>query len=623
MDLGASAADGSFEVVNTAPKERKLYYLVAQLPGTGLDFIRVEGTVPTEPIELRAVKDNPIRGRIINTEGKPVAGAKVAVIKLGVYANNALDSFLVAWRKRSDLSDIPNMPYGVKHIDRGAGDILSATTDLDGRFSVQGAGAERVITLAITGGGIAESELCVVNRPGFDPGPFNQESRDKASKESEYRILLLHGPDISIVAEAERRIRGVVRDIDTGKPRAAVQVWLTRNGDDLLQVFPKATTDSEGRYEIRGARKATSYTVELFSDARSGHLGRVVHLDDTPGYGPITADILVKQGVIVTGQVLDAVTKKPVPGWGKVAPVSDNPFVEKYLQSELSAMFGVHATGADHKFRMVTIPGPVILHAGVDAHRLKDGELGRYLYKPAVSDPRYPQYFKQLEHGILCLSAGGVQYALFGNDCTVLQIKPDDRLVTHDVFLQRATALPISIRDVDGAPLDGIWVSGMILHGPGPVQVKTDSCSVYNLEAGKPRLMVFYEPAKKLIGTLALKGDEKEPSVATLGRPGLIKGRLIAEDGKPWAGVIVSLSFSEGTAEEMHRHIQRAKLIETDSDGKFQIDEIIPGKKFSVAFTRGAQTFEPLVNSADGSVQPGATLDLGDVRLKRKSEQDN
>ena len=73
----------------------------------------------------------------------------------------------------------------------------------------------------------------------------------------------------------------------------------------------------------------------------------------------------------------------------------------------------------------------------------------------------------------------------------------------------------------------------------------------------------------------------------------------------------------------MHGHIQRARLIETDSDGKFQMDEIIPGQKFSVALTRGAQTFEPLVKIADRPVQPGATLDLGDVRVKRKTEQDN
>ena len=396
MDLGVSAADGSFEVVNTAPKERKLYYLVAKLPGAGLDFIRVEGTVPTEPIELRAVKDNPIRGRIINMEGKPVAGAKVAVIKLGVYGHNSLDPFLVAWRKRSQ-SHLSDIPYPVDHIEPGLGEVLAATTDLDGRFTIQGAGAERIITLAITGGGIAESRLWVVNRPGFDPGPFNQESRDKASKGFDSRNLLLHGPDISIVAEAERRIRGVVRDIDTRKPRAAVKVYLTRNGDDLPAFLLNATTDSEGRYEIRGARKATSYTVEVFSDARSGHLGRAVHLDDIPGYGPITADILVKRGVIVTGQVLDAVTKKPLPGWGKVAPLSDNPFAGKYPQFEISGIFMPDVTDADHKFRMVTIPGPVLLQAGVDARRLKEGEIGRYLYKPAVSDPKYPQYFEHEE----------------------------------------------------------------------------------------------------------------------------------------------------------------------------------------------------------------------------------
>jgi hypothetical protein len=623
-DLGVSAADGSFKVSVPAPKKGESHYLLAQVAGAGIDFFRVPESGTSEAVELRAVQDNTIRGRIINTEGKPVAGAKVSVIQLGVYADNSLDSFLAAMKTRHFMS---GMPHGVKHIEPGAGVILPTTTDIDGKFVIHGAGTERLITLRLSGAGIAETEVWVVNRPGFDPGPYNQASRDNIPKDYQFLAWptwLLHGPGISVVAEAERRIRGVVKDIDTGKARGGVTVRLTRNGEALLALPLMTTADSEGRYEIRGARKAADYMVEVSSDSAAGYMACQVHVADTPGYEPITADIAVKKGVVITGRVLDAVTKKPLPGYAKVDPLSDNPFYAKYPQFDVPASFNMEETGPDHKFRLVTIPGPVLLHAGVDSGRLAAGEMARYMYKPPISDPKYPQYFRSEGDGFVFFRPGGGRSPLQGNYCIVLQIKPDDQVVTHDILLERATALPIKIQEVGGGPLAGTWVTGMSSEPwRGPVEVKSDSCSVYNLEPGKPRLMVFYEPTKKLTGTLALKGDEKEPTVATLGRPAVIKGRLFAEDGKPLAGIVINLHFPERTAAEMHDQIHRAKLVETDIDGKFQMDEIIPGQSFSLWFNRGAQSFEPLTKFEKRTVHAGATLDLGEVKMKRKGEQEN
>ena len=67
--------------------------------------------------------------------------------------------------------------------------------------------------------------------------------------------------------------------------------------------------------------------------------------------------------------------------------------------------------------------------------------------------------------------------------------------------------------------------------------------------------MVFYEPAKQLVGTLKLQGDEKEPVTVRLGPPGKLKGRFLDEDGKPLAKVLVDLDFRDQTAREMHDRI--------------------------------------------------------------------
>lgn len=181
--------------------------------------------------------------------------------------------------------------------------------------------------------------------------------------------------------------------------------------------------------------------------------------------------------------------------------------------------------------------------------------------------------------------------------------------------------MPVSIQDSDGRPLADTWVTGI---GPldfyQPVRVNTDSCFAFHLEPGKPRLMVFYELTKKLVGTLRLKGDEKEPVTVRLGQCGTIKGRLLDEDGKPLAKVVVDLYFLDRPASEIHKEIHRANLVETDADGRFQIENVIPGPKFSLWFKQGVRFFEPLVQLDDSSVQAGAALNVGEIKLKPKAE---
>ncbi len=77
--VGKSAADGSFKVAVALPKAGQWHYLVARIDGAGVDFIRIPEKLPTKPIELRVVRDLVIRGRIVNTEGKPIEGAKISV----------------------------------------------------------------------------------------------------------------------------------------------------------------------------------------------------------------------------------------------------------------------------------------------------------------------------------------------------------------------------------------------------------------------------------------------------------------------------------------------------------------------------------------------------------------
>jgi RNA polymerase sigma factor (sigma-70 family) len=608
-------ADGKFAVA--APRGERWVNLVARAPGAGIDFLDLGELKANDKAELRLVKDHAIRGRVIGTEGKPVAGVVVSVAHVGVYGNNTIDPLLKVWKNRHPMSGLPG---GVKHVwDEGV--FPTTTTDKDGRFVVAGAGGERLVSLRFRGVGIAEAEAWVVNRQGFDPKPYNKATRDNnaAMPFGSGSRWLLYGPAPSVVAEAEKPIRGVAKDRDTGKPRAGVRVTLSRNGGDLVDLPLSATTDAEGRYEIRGARKhAKGYMVEVPSDPANGYMASQARAADTPGYGPINLDVLTKKGAVIGGRVIDQSTGKGLRGLVFVAALVDNPFAKNYPEFDSASTFHMVETDRDGAFRIVTIPGPVILMGGPDSRFLPDREIARFRFKPPVPDPKYPQYFaKEAGFSGAYYTFGGGISPLQGNFAKVLEVKPDAVSVKHNIVLEPASALAVKILDREGQTVNGTWVAGISAQDwNAPVRLSKGSCDAYHLQPGKPRLVVVYDPAGKQFGTLRLKGDEKEPQEVKLGPGGAVKGRLVDEEGRPRAGVTVQLHHRERTAEEIHDHAHRSRAVETDSDGRFRIDEVVPGVKFFLRLRKGKQTLDPAAKLADASVAPGKLDDLGDIKVK-------
>jgi RNA polymerase sigma factor (sigma-70 family) len=616
QQLGTTAADGRFTIA--IPKEAKDGNLIAQADGFGIDFIDLGKWKPGQVVELRLVKDHLIRGWVVNTEGKPVAGVCVAVKSVNLYSNNSLDSFLAAWKKRCPMSGIPS---GEKHLWTEVAELLPTKTDAEGRFVLRGVGNERLAALRLSGAGIAEVEAWIVNRDGFDPKPYNQATLDNTPKgfESAATRWMLHGPQVSIVAEAEKPIRGMVQDADSGKGRPGVVVRLTRiNRGDLVAPIAEAKTDAAGHYQIHGARKVKRYMLEVAADTKTGYMPCQVWADDTPGYQPLTADLKVKKGVIITGKILDGSTGKPIRGFAMAAVLNDNPFAKNYPSFDNSAWFSSRDSNADGTFRVVAIPGPVLLMGGPRSWP-------RFEFKMPQPDPKYPHYFRtNFPYFPEYYAYGGGMTPVQGNFCKVLQIKPDAEIVKQDIILQRASVLPVHIQDADGKPLSGVWVTG---SSPGewhhPVQCDKPECSAYQLEANKPRLMVFFHSERHLAGTLMLKGDEKEAVTVKLGAAGSIKGRLLDEDGKPLAGVVVDVRYRQRVAEEIHNCVHRAKQIVSDDRGAFALDDLIPEQKFELSFQHGTRKFErtpKLVNPAI-EVKAGESHDLGTLKLKRIVEQ--
>src|SRR5262249_220248 len=157
------------------------------------------------------------------------------------------------------------------------------------------------------------------------------------------------------------------------------------------------------------------------------------------------ADIPIKKGTIVTGKVIDRASGKAVPGFAETAILRDNPFAKVYPRSNASALGQGNRvnTATDGSFRIVTIPGHVLLMGGYytpSTEQFDYIEFGKY--RPPVADPEYPQYFAKLRASRRREAVGYLAYSgaiglIQGNFCKVLDIKPGTAKVHQDILLER------------------------------------------------------------------------------------------------------------------------------------------------------------------------------------------
>jgi len=623
--VAKTAADGTFKV--TVPMKSPGSHLFPRREGfASSEYLMPAKNTPAEKT-FQLVKDTPIRGRLIDTEGKPVAGASVVVRHLSGYGDT-LDKFLADWQKRPSDSHAPESKWFVSFRSwdnrkpANAADMFAAVTDKDGRFTIAHVGSERLANLHVRGPGIAEAGFEIVLRASFDPTPYNRETLDRLK--SPYAIIgynpMLYPPDTAIVAEAEKPIRGVVKETATGKPRAGVIVTLSEPRNYRMpRLF--ATTDADGRYEFHGAKKGNEYELSVKRDPETGMMGRTVKLRDTPAYEPIVADIGVARGIVLTGRFLDDQTGDPVHGYVCVGVLSDNESAKSRPEFDSPDSYDFAEANKDGVYRTVVPPGPILVMAGIRETGIGKGPT-ESKYQQMKIDPDYPQYFDKSMSGFR--SQGGATTIMQGQWCKVLKLKPDETELTFDIRFKRASQFTVKVQDADGKPLTGFIAAGNTARDWAlPETCENGTCLVYELDTAKPRFIAFLEPNRKLVGTLTLKGDEKEPATATLGLSGRVKGKLVDQAGQPIANAVVNVSYDRRAADEINRRVNgdwRAteRNIETNAAGEFEIGTVIPGEKFTVFGRKKDRFLEPTDRTKKFMVKSDETVDLGQITVKEQ-----
>jgi hypothetical protein len=362
---------------------------------------------------------------------------------------------------------------------------------------------------------------------------------------------------------------------------------------------------------------------------------RSVTVRDNDGYQPVVADIRTARGVVVTGRVTDGATGKPVPARVTVGRLGDNPHARKPEYDSFGATKS-EDTGADGTFRVIAIPGRVLLIAGPDGSRFPGGFLESLRYCRPTADPRFPDYFRSdLGSEILFYreSDRGAEPSwapVDGYYCKVLKIEPGTAEVRANVVLERATAMRLSLRDGVGHPVAGTWLAGITPYGfTQALWSESAEVEVYEVGKGsKPRQVTFFDPKDKLTATMTLKGNEKQPVTITLKPAGLVKGRLLNPDGSPAARVTVGAQYSDDGTQKVFQQAQGSDgCVLTDKDGTFRFDRMIPGPTFTLLSSQPSKQglfrtpTRPVADGrAFGPVKSGKTADLGELTLKATAQ---
>jgi RNA polymerase sigma factor (sigma-70 family) len=558
--------------------------VLATAKGHGFD-VTTFGQAGESELTLHLVRDQPISGRVLDQEGRPVAGARVRVTEVRAYKGEDL---------KEELEDI---------LKGGAGTLPAKfwtsplpdhpaflTTAADGKFRLTGLGRERIVGLIVEGPSIEYARIQAMTRAGK---PVVNPSPDW------HPVQRIYGATFDYLAAPSRPIRGVVRDKETGKPVAGVRIETTGTTHT-------AQSDRDGRYELLGYAKAKEYHVTAVPAQGQPYFRAEARFPDAPGFAPLDGDIELVRGIAIRGRVTDKETGKPIRR-AQIAycAVYPNPNTWDGLGDSYAT------TGPDGSYTVVALPGPGLLAVTAPSPD--------YKYMPALVTLKEMKAFYKTWAGpgdfaasyseTLLLVATGARAArglIQENYSALVLIEPDKKAerLTRDVALLPALTRKGSVTGPDGKPLAGATVYGLVPHPFAYSTLTTADFTVGGIHPKRTRQLLFIHKEKGLGHYQAIRGDEKGTLTVRLQPLGSASGRVVDKNGQPLPGLLLNVNRSRLSG-------PGGTQVKTDKEGRFRAAGLVPGQKYDL---REANSVRP-GGKPDIVVEPGKNKDLGDVTI--------
>jgi RNA polymerase sigma factor (sigma-70 family) len=591
-------AEGRFRfTANRAEVDRQESVAVVA-DGFGLAWLKLGKVASPGEITLRLVKDVPITGRILDLEGRPVAGAVVRVIGVRQMPGEDLTALLrdlqAKPRDRSLVGDTWVQYHQMASTVWGVlGSPGSVTTDKQGRFRLAGFGGERVVSLHVEGSTIAHVGLSILTRGGLKGLP----PRTYASAFDH-----LVGPT--------KPITGTVKDRRTGKPVAGLNVGGQPDLDNRLGDGVSSQTDAKGNFTLLGLPKAKRYHLNV---GGAPYIWTSKEVADTPGLETIRTSVEVERALALRIRVIDRSSGRPIRALIQYAVRQGNPSLDNYPTFQRNA-WGWNLNDRDGYLTQTVLPGPALI-----AVQAQEGEFTRARQKGSHGNDRFS------DNTI-------IQPLLLDLFHSIVQIDPqekDPKSLELTVALDPGRSVQGKVVGPDGKPLEGVEVAGLNAVKRGSHRKSNrligSNFVATGLEPAHPRTLVFLHAEKKLAAAVTLRGDERSQLTVRLDRLGALTGRLHDAKRNPVEGAEVFVRHSDRIGPTLPgelyiggmgtiRKAIAVRSAKTDGMGRFHLDGIVPGMKYDLVYS-DKDNKSPRWLKRDLAAPPGKTVDLGDVPL--------
>ncbi len=444
----------------------------------------------------------PIAGRIVDLEGRPVAGATVQIRQITKPKGDDLTPWIEAvkrgeppWTAYNHLVYEPPISPEDKR--------PKATTDAQGRFRFDGLAAERLVELVIQGPTIAFTPVEVITRrvepipaSGFPSqhGPGSQ---------------TIHGADFTFTAVPGRPVEGIIRDAKTNQPMAGVEVRSEHfAGSNFAGINDLRTrTDAQGHFRLVGFPKGRGNQLLIVPNDDQPYFMQEVDVPDPLGIAPVPVEIALHMGIWIQGKVTDKETGKPVPGtWLHYFPFLDNKFAQATpefgpgREVDGTSYQDRYQTKADGTYRLVGLRGRAIV--GAVSHS----------EKPYLRGAGFESIKGMDQKGILPTYFNPVYISRFFPHSMKEINPPDGAEVVHlDLELYSGAKARLRVVDSQGKPVVGVKAAGRIGRGAYDRKDQEAEFDVLNLAPGEDRMVLVRHEGRKLGKAVHVhEGDDQE-----------------------------------------------------------------------------------------------------------------
>ncbi len=620
------APDMTFTELDGIPARRQ-GLLIATADGYAPDWMLTSGRNPVSrsvgyPVKMAdltlqlAKNDVTIHGRFLDPQGRPLAGARVRLVELMVPMKRDLGAHLA---RESQLLIFAGTDYdqALNRPDLLPGVTTEALTDATGRFTMSGLGRDRLAVVSVSAPTVVDTRLTVMTRLAHDV--------DTRPDLNGNPTQAIYGAGFILQLKPGRTVKGIVRDAHTHQGIAGM--WVGPGGDPMRGFSEgeyRWTTDKDGRFTITGLDPSAPRQ-EITAVPRPGRpyliAARVV--DDKS-----ETVIECLRGIPFRLRVTDE-EGRPVKAEVTYHVVLPSAHVPETRNVGYNGAINYAARSADGTYESFVLPGPGAVLVKVPAD---------FDYRPAHVDPKAffaPGRSDWTKQELI---------STYGNHDT-LSIHPGWWLDQHEyaaivLVNPRVNSEPLELSatvvkdkprrvtliDLEGKPVVGADTEGMTwFPWDNEPRLRTGTFSVTKLHPDWGRRITYFKEDRKLIAFLMARGDSEAAYTVRMQPWGTVTGRLVDLNGKALPlkqaalpGRIPAALYMgnwRATVTNSDPNVGEHPGVQTDLDGRFRLDKLVPGLRYSaeVYLERGGfagMAFEDLV------VGPGEVRDLGDTRTK-------